>query len=140
MDSSDRLRISTQVQVMYFDTDAAGLVNNIAYLRFIETARTLLALQLGMSFSEIARTRIHPVVVRTEIEYKRAALLGDLLAVNGQIAESSGVRFWVNFEIVRPEDNRLLVTCRQALALIQMPQGRPVRLPAGFPNSFSLKS
>jgi YbgC/YbaW family acyl-CoA thioester hydrolase len=125
---------------MYFDTDAAGVVNNIAYLRFIETARTLLALQLGMSFREIARTRIHPVVVRTEIEYKRAALLGDLLAINGQIAETSGVRFWVNFEIVRPADNQLLVTCRQALALIQMPQGRPVRLPAGFPNSFSLKS
>jgi YbgC/YbaW family acyl-CoA thioester hydrolase len=140
MDSSNRLRIFTKVQVMYFDTDAAGMVNNIAYLRFIETARTLLALKMGMSFKEIARTKIHPVVVRTEIEYKKAALLGDVLAINGQIAESSGVRFWVNFEITRPEDKRLLVTCRQSLALIQMPQGRPVRLPAGFPNSFSLAS
>ena len=140
MDSSNRLRIFTKVQVMYFDTDAAGVVNNIAYLRFIETARTLLALKMGMSFKEIARTKIHPVVVRTEIEYKKAALLGDVLAINGQIAESSGVRFWVNFEITRPEDKRLLVTCRQSLALIQMPQGRPVRLPAGFPNSFSLAS
>jgi 4-hydroxybenzoyl-CoA thioesterase/acyl-CoA thioester hydrolase len=140
MDSSDRHRISTEVQVMYFDTDAAGVVNNISYLRFIETARTLLALQMGMSFREIARTGIHPVVVRTEIEYKKAALLGDILAVNGRIAESSGVRFWVDFEIIRPEDDCLLVTCRQSLALIQMPQGRPVRLPAGFPNSFALAS
>jgi acyl-CoA thioesterase FadM len=78
--------------------------------------------------------------VRTEIEYKKAALLGDILAVNGRIAESSGVRFWVDFEIIRPEDDCLLVTCRQSLALIQMPQGRPVRLPAGFPNSFALAS
>jgi YbgC/YbaW family acyl-CoA thioester hydrolase len=140
MDSPDRPRISTEVQVMYFDTDAAGVVNNIAYLRFIETARTLLALQMGMSFREIERTKIHPVVVSTEIEYKKAAQLGDILAIHGRVAESSGVRFWVNFEIVRPEDNRLLVTCRQSLALIQMPQGRPVRLPAGFPNSFSLAS
>jgi YbgC/YbaW family acyl-CoA thioester hydrolase len=140
MDSSDRLRISTEVQVMYFDTDAAGVVNNIAYLRFIETARTLLALKMGMSFREIARTGIHPAVVRTEIEYKKAAQLGDILAVDARVAESSGVRFWVTFEIIRPEDNRLLVTCRQSLALIRMPQGRPVRLPAGFPNSFSLAS
>jgi YbgC/YbaW family acyl-CoA thioester hydrolase len=140
MDSADRPRISTEVQVMYFDTDAAGVVNNIAYLRFIETARTLLAVQMGMSFREIERTKIHPVVVSTEIEYKKAAQLGDILAIHGRVAESSGVRFWVNFEIVRPEDNRLLVTCRQSLALIQMPQGRPVRLPAGFPNSFSLAS
>jgi YbgC/YbaW family acyl-CoA thioester hydrolase len=140
MDSSDRFRISTEVQVMYFDTDAAGVVHNIAYLRFIETARTLLALRMGMSFKEIARTKIHPAVVRTEIEYKRTALLGDVLSVNGRIGESSGVRFWVNFEIVRPADDCLLVTCRQSLALIQMPQGRPVRLPAGFPESFSLAS
>jgi YbgC/YbaW family acyl-CoA thioester hydrolase len=140
MDSPDRPRISTEVQVMYFDTDAAGVVNNIACLRFIETARTLLALQMGMSFREIARTKIHPVVVSTEIEYKKAAQLGDVLAIRARVAESSGARFWIDFEIVRPEDNRLLVTCRQSLALIQMPQGRPVRLPAGFPNSFSLAS
>jgi YbgC/YbaW family acyl-CoA thioester hydrolase len=138
MDSSDRRRISTEVQVMYFDTDAAGVVHNIAYLRFIETARTLLALKMGMSFEEIARTKIHPVVVRTEIEYKKAGLLGDTLAINGQIAEASGARFWVDFEIIRPADDSLLVTCRQSLALIQMPEGRPVRLPAGFPDSFSL--
>ena len=140
MESSDRLTISTEVQVMYFDTDAAGVVNNIAYLRFIETARTLLALKLGMSFEEIARTGIHPVVVRTEIDYKKAALLGEVLRINGGIAECSGARFWVNFEIIRREDEQLLVTCRQSLALIQMPQGRPVRLPTGFPNSFSLAS
>jgi acyl-CoA thioester hydrolase len=139
MESSDRLTISAEVQVMYFDTDAGGVVNNIAYLRFIETARTLLALKMGMSFKEIARTGIHPVVVRTEIDYKKAALLGDVLTINGSIAESSGVRFWVNFEITRREDDQLLVTCRQSLALIQMPEGRPVRLPVGFPNTVSLE-
>ena len=41
-------RIQTEVQVMFFDTDCAAVVHNIAYLRFIETARTLLAEQLGM--------------------------------------------------------------------------------------------
>lgn len=123
---------------MYFDTDAGGVVHNIVYLRFIETARTYLAMQLGMSFEEIARTQIHPVVTRTEIDYKRPARLGDVILVNGRLAESSGVRFWVEFEIVRPADNTLLVTCRQSLALVQMPQGRAIKLPPGFPDSFSL--
>jgi len=31
-------RLSVEVQVMFFDTDCAGVVHNIAYLRFIETA------------------------------------------------------------------------------------------------------
>jgi YbgC/YbaW family acyl-CoA thioester hydrolase len=140
MESSDRFWISTEIRVMYFDTDASGAVHNIAYLRFIETARTLLALRMGMSFQEIAQTKIHPVVVRTEIDYRKPALLGDIISVNGRITESSGARFWVDFEIVRPSDNCLLVTCRQALALIRMPGGRPVRLPAKFPESFSLAS
>ncbi len=138
MDVPDRRRISTEIRVMYFDTDAGGVVHNIVYLRFIETARTYLAMQLGMSFEEIARTQIHPVVTRTEIDYKRPARLGDIILVHGRLAESSGVRFWVEFEIVRPADNTLLVTCRQSLALVQMPQGRAIKLPPGFPDSFSL--
>ena len=34
------LQIRTEVQVMFFDTDCGGVVSNIAYLRFIEIART----------------------------------------------------------------------------------------------------
>ncbi len=138
MEWSERCRVSTEIRVMYFDTDAAGGVHNTVYLRFIEVARTNLAIQMGMSFDEIRRTQIHPVVVRTEIDYKRPALLGDIVHVNGHIAEVSGVRFWVQFEIVRPADGALLATCRQSLALVQFPEGRPIRLPVGFPESFAL--
>ncbi len=138
MDLPDQCRISTDVRVMYFDTDAGGVVHNIVYLRFIEIARTLLAIQMGMSFQEIARTNIHPVVTRTEIDYKRPARLGDEIRVDGRIAEWSGIRFWVEFEIVRPSDGVLLVKCRQSLALVQMPEGRAMRLPSGFPASLSL--
>lgn len=140
MEFSDRCRISTEIRVMYFDTDAGGVVHNIVYLRFIETARTYLAMKMGMSFEEIARTQVHPVVVRTEIDYKRPAVLGDLVVVNGRVTETSGIRFWVEFEVVRPADSAVLVTCRQSLALVKMPEGRPVRLPAGFPDSFTLSS
>ncbi len=41
--NSDAPRIRTEVQVMFFDTDCGGVVSNIAYLRFIEIARTQLA-------------------------------------------------------------------------------------------------
>ena len=64
----ENCRISTEVRVMYFDTDAGGVVHNIVYLRFIETARTMLAIQMGMNFEEIQCTGIHAVVTRTEID------------------------------------------------------------------------
>lgn len=133
-----RTHIETEIQVMYYDTDAGGVVHNTVYLRFIEYARTLLAIQLGMDFEEIRRTRIHPVVVRTEIDYKRPAILGDILQIHGDIGEVGGARFWVSFSVKRPSDGALLVSCKQALALVQMPEGRALRLPKGFPETSDL--
>lgn len=132
----NRNTIEAPITVMYYDTDAGGVVHNIVYLRFIEYARTLLAVQMGMSFEVIRRTNIHPVVVRTEIDYRRPAILGDDLIVRGSITEVKGARFHVAFEIVRPRDAAQLVTCTQALALVQMPAGRVLRLPKGFPEKF----
>src|SRR5437588_4381571 len=76
-------RIRTEVQVMFFDTDCAAVVHNIAYLRFIEIARTLLAEKLGLGLTDMAQTQKYPVVVRTEIDYRRAARLGDRLVIEG---------------------------------------------------------
>ena len=55
-------RVRTQVQVMFFDTDCGGVVSNIAYLRFIEIARTLLAEELQH------RERPRAVALRKKVE------------------------------------------------------------------------
>jgi YbgC/YbaW family acyl-CoA thioester hydrolase len=72
------------------------------------------------------------VVVRTEIDYRRPALLGDLLTIRGWLDSLERARFWCRFEITRPADGALLVTCRQALALVEMPKAKPLRLPAAW--------
>ncbi|MDB6151865.1 MAG: thioesterase superfamily protein [Chthoniobacteraceae bacterium] len=122
---------------MFFDTDCAAIVHNLAYLRFIEVARTHLAEQLGMGLADMARNRIYPVLVRTEIDYKRAAQLGDKLLIEGRLESVERSRFWCSFEIRRPSDNTLLVTSRQMLAMLQMPEMKPLRLPAGWAERFA---
>ena len=122
-------RIQTEVQVMFFDTDCGAVVHNIAYLRFIEIARTLLAEQLGMRLVEMAATQRYPVVVRTEIDYRRAAKLGDRLRIDGWLDRLERVRFWCGFQISRPSDDTLIAECRQMLALVQMPEAKLLRLP-----------
>ncbi len=122
-------RIRTKVQVMFFDTDCGGVVSNIAYLRFVETARTLLAEELGLALAEMAQTQRYPVVVRTEIDYRRAAKLGDRLVIEGWLDELERAKFWCAFRIIRPTDNVLIVECRQSLALIEMPAAKLLRLP-----------
>lgn len=127
-------RIHTQVQVMFFDTDCGGVVSNISYLRFIEIARTLLAEELGLVLTEMAENHRYPVVVRTEIDYRRAAKLGDKLVVEGWLDQVERARFWCAFRINRPTDNVLIAECRQMLALIEMPEGRLLRLPENWEN------
>jgi len=122
-------RIRTQVQVMFFDTDCGGVVSNIAYLRFIEIARTRLAEELGLALTEMAENRRYPVVVRTEIDYRRPAKLGDQLVIEGRLDRVERVRFWCGFQVTRPSDNVLIAKCRQMLALIEMPEGKLLRLP-----------
>ena len=122
-------RIRTDVQVMFFDTDCGGVVSNIAYLRFIEIARTHLAEELGLALAEMTQKQRYPVVVRTEIDYRRAAKLGDRLMIEGWLDRAERARFWCAFRITRPQDSTLIAECRQMLALIEMPTGKLLRLP-----------
>ena len=121
--------LETREEVMFFDTDCGGVVHNIAYLRMIETCRTRLAAKLGMDLVTMSETRSYPVVTRTEIDYRKSAKLGDWLVIRGRLGEVSKARFWCTFEMVREADGELLVTARQSLALVQMPEGKPLRLP-----------
>jgi YbgC/YbaW family acyl-CoA thioester hydrolase len=133
-----RPSIQTEVQVMFFDTDCGGVVHNIAYLRFIEIARTLLAEKLGLSLANMAQSHRYPVVVRTEIDYQRPAVLGDRLIVDGWLDRTERVRFWCGFRIVRPSDDVRIADCQQMLAMIQMPAGKLMRLPDSWEEYRSL--
>ena len=125
-------RIRAEVQVMFFDTDCGGVVSNIAYLRFIEIARTSLAEALGLPLAEMAKTQRYPVVVRTEINYRRAAKLADRLIIDGWLDDLQRARFWCAFQITRASDNSIIADCRQMMALIEMPAAKLLPLPEAW--------
>src|SRR5207247_10083319 len=94
-----RPRIRTQVQVMFFDTDCGGVVSNIAYLRFIEIARTRLAEALGLELTEMAENHRYPVVVRPEIDYRRPAKLRDQVVIARWLRRAARGRYWRGLRI-----------------------------------------
>src|SRR5437763_7793727 len=102
---------------------------NYGYLRFIEIARTLLAEKLGLPLAEMVTTQRYPVVVRTEIDYRRAAKLGDRLVIDGWLDDLQRARFWCAFRITRAPDEVLIAECRQTMALIEMPAAKLLPLP-----------
>ena len=130
--SEARPEIETREEVMFFDTDCGGVVHNIAYLRMIETCRTRLAAAMGMDLVRMTSEQVFPVVTRTEIDYRRPAKLGDRLVFRGRLGELTKARFWCEFTMTREGEDAPLVTARQSLALVSMPAGKPLRLPADW--------
>jgi YbgC/YbaW family acyl-CoA thioester hydrolase len=135
--STARPHLQTREEVMFFDTDCAGVVHNLAYLRMIETCRTRLAAMMGMDLPKMSETRVFPVVTRCEIDYKRPAKLGDWLLIRGRLDELARARFWCAFEVIRESDGVTLITARQSLALVAMPAGKPLRLPGAWADQWA---
>ena len=77
----------------------------------------------------MASNKKYPVVVRTEIDYRRPAQLGDRLIVEGWLHSLERVRFSCAFRVTRPSDEALIAECRQMLAIIEMPMSRLLQLP-----------
>jgi YbgC/YbaW family acyl-CoA thioester hydrolase len=130
-------RITVPLEVYYFDTDAGGVVHNIAYLRMVEIARSQLAAALGWSLEEMGRTGLVPVVARTEIDYFKPARLGERLTVSAELIRMEKVRFLIRFEITSADRPDLLfVRCIQTMVTVQLPGGRPQRVPKAWTDTY----
>ncbi|CAF0699950.1 acyl-CoA thioesterase [Candidatus Methylacidithermus pantelleriae] len=126
----------TRVRVHYFDTDAAGVVHNLAYLRFVEIARCDLAECLGWTLREMGSGRVVPVVVWTEIRYEKPARLGDDLLIRARLVSLERASFGIQLEIVSVETGQRLAWCRQRLACVDLLQGKPARTPQAWREAY----
>jgi YbgC/YbaW family acyl-CoA thioester hydrolase len=130
-------RIVVPLEVYYFDTDAGGVVHNIAYLRMVEIARSQLAATLGWTLEEMHRTGLVPVVARTEIDYLKPARLGDSLLVSAEVIRIEKIRSFFRFEITSAKQPELIfVRCVQTMVPVQLPGGRPQRNPAAWREAY----
>jgi acyl-CoA thioester hydrolase len=130
-------RLVVPLEVYYFDTDAGGVVHNIAYLRMVEIARSQLAASLGWTLEEMHRTGLVPVVARTEIDYLKPARLGDSLLVAAEVVRLEKVRAFFRFEITSARQPTLtFVRCVQTMVTVQLPAGRPQRLPPAWREAY----
>lgn len=129
-------RLVTPIEVYYFDTDAGGVVHNVAYLRLIEVGRSKFSAHLGWTVKEMGETGLVPVVARTEIDYIRPAKLGDILNIDVRLAGMEKIRFYIESTITRESDQTLIAKCRQTMVTVQLPSGRPQRVPKLWKDAF----
>jgi acyl-CoA thioester hydrolase len=129
--------LTVPVDVFYFDTDAGGVVHNVAYLRMVEMARSKLAEHLGWTLKEMNETGYVPVVARTEIDYLKPAKLGDKIQIDARLARLEKVRFHLEFTLRRAESDFVFARCSQVMVPVQLPSGRPRPVPEEWIRKYS---
>ena len=119
--------------VLFYDTDCGGVVSNIAYLRYVEKARAALFTSLGMDLISMSETQLFPVVIRSEIDYRVPVRLGHEITVSARLSAVDKVRATCDFSLTVTGVDAVpgvVAVARQIVVLVQMPGGRPQRMPS----------
>ncbi len=132
--SSPPIAFEISVRVGEQDIDGQGHVNNVVYLRWAQDVATAHWEALAPAD---ALTSVGWVVLRHEIDYKAAALLGDELRVRTWVGSVEGLSFERHTEIIRAGDDKLLARARTIWCPINPETGRPKRVSAEVRGAFS---
>jgi acyl-CoA thioester hydrolase len=127
------------LEVVSADIDAYDHVNNAVYLSWLDRAAWSHSATLGVSLEECIRIRRGMAAHRTEIDYLRAAILGDHVAVATWIVSTDAkLRVERRFQIRRAPEGKTLARARTEYVCINLDSGRAARMPESFSRSYVL--
>lgn len=117
------------VRVYYEDTDTGGIVYYANYLKFFERCRTEWLRSIGVEQRNLAaHHHVQFVVTAVQLDYRKPALLDDLLEVDMQCERLRRVSFEFSQSLRRAGE--LLATLKIKVACIDARSFVPTPLPA----------
>ena len=122
-----------QVRVYYEDTDFSGVVYHASYLRFMERGRTNYLRLIGAdhrALFEQAKAEAPGfafVVTHMDIDFKRPALMDDVLTVVTSPEKVKGASVTLGQKVMRGEE--LLVEAHVQVAFVSGGRARPIPKP-----------
>lgn len=122
------------IEVKTYDIDAIGHVSNIVYIRWLEDMR-LLVLKNHLPLNELMANNMSPVLIKTEIEYKRPIKLFDDVLLKAFISEVKGIRMFMDFEFY--VDALLMANAKQLGIFINTDSGKPSKPPEKLLNHWN---
>jgi acyl-CoA thioester hydrolase len=115
------------IRIYYEDTDFSGVVQHVAYLRFLERGRTEFLRACGVNQSALfaGAVPLAFAVRRISVDYRKPAVMDDLLSVETHIAKLGGASIEMAQKILRGDEVLLLADVQVAAVA----DGRAQRLP-----------
>jgi acyl-CoA thioester hydrolase len=129
-------RTTTRLRVRYAETDKMGVVYHANYLVWFEVARTDLLRESGWTYREMEEAGFSLPVIQAHCDYRQPARYDDVLDIHTTGAMLSPVRVRFAYQVVRAEDQAVLVEGHTDHATLN-DRGRPCRLPARAQRIFS---
>ena len=125
------------LEVLAADIDAYDHVNNSVYLSWLDRAAWSHSATLGLNLQGCVTMRRGMAAHRTEIDYLRAALLGERVLVGTWIVNTdSKLRVERRFQVRREPDGETLARARIEYVCINLDSGRAVRMPDSFRKAY----
>ena len=125
------------LEVLAADIDAYEHVNNSVYLAWLDRAAWSHSATLGLSLQHCVALRRGMAAHRTQIDYLRAAVLGDRVLIGTWIVNTDGkLRVQRCFQVRRDVDGETLARARTDYVCINLDSGRPARMPDSFRDSY----
>ncbi len=126
-----------ELDVQAEDIDAYHHVNNAVYLSWLDRAAWSHSASLGAPLAQCLALRRGMAAQRIEIDYLRAAVLGDRIQTATWIVSSDGrLRAERRFQIRRIADGATLARARVDYVCINLDSGRAARMPELFARAY----
>ena len=126
-----------RIEVRPEDIDQMGHVNNVVYLRWVQEAATA---HWTSTASMDDQGKLLWVVLRHEIDYLRAARLGDAIVARTWVGPASRIKFERHVELLRASDGVALARARSVWCPIDSQTRKPVAVSAEVRARFSVES
>ncbi|TDT42969.1 acyl-CoA thioester hydrolase [Halospina denitrificans] len=117
------------VRIYVEDTDAGGIVFYANYLKYFERARTEWVRSRGVALRGRLEEGIAFVVHSLNIRYLQPAFLDDELEISADLISATRTAMTFRQEAWRRDDGAALVSGEVKVACVQLPSGRPRRIP-----------
>ena len=115
-----------KLPIRTYDIDFAGIVSNIVFIRWLEDLRLEL-MDAAYPLTQALRDDIAPILLGTEIRYRRPVMIGDPLVGRIRVKELARVRWRLAAEFAVGE-----VVCAEAEQeglFMRLSTRRPIAIP-----------
>ncbi len=120
----NNLLFKLEFEVRDYECDLEGIVNNAAYMNYLEHTRHSFLKHKGGDFAAFVRKGIHLVVIRMEADYLYPLRSGDKFYVTATMERVSKLRFSFTQEIFKLPDNKPILKAKVSCTSLNA-EGKP---------------